>query len=352
MLPMYLMIDSYVQGYVLAPMICSFGVNGVTFAGDCDSVSGMLSGYYNFGLFKAGTTLTPKVTQVVSYTVGYPNDNLLINTVTEEISFGVDPETYQIIPDNYIFMTILPNLQLIIGTFRNDIVGPGEEDILTLHPVAADSVTPVGLDESIEVALTTDAEIQFENPDSIDGSTYYYQWGKAKNGIGIIGNEIYGGGESYDGNLYIRCLSSMISTTTISVRTEPLCPDVKLSKDSLVTGDTLSIHIMGYNMHGSPVEFPENQKFNVWINTGDQYGSLLSPSTGDSGSYVTGHQPFVFLAANSIDMDTVSVNIQVQPFYGGAPLGSIGPPQIDTLRSVFQLLTKPKMKSSHSPTGT
>jgi hypothetical protein len=110
-----------------------------------------------------------------------------------------------------------------------------------------------------------------------------------------------------------------------------------VSKDTIGTGETVSINIIGHNKYGQIASFPDWQIYNIWITKGEQYGNLISP-WGANGSIVMGPQPFKFRADDSIDMDTVVVQIRVQPLYGGGGAGSIGVVTKDTLRSHAPLI--------------
>lgn len=92
---------------------------------------------------------------------------------------------------------------------------------------------------------------------------------------------------------------------------------------------------------GNLTSFPPDQVFTIWMNTSDQYGKLRATSTGDEGSFIFGQQPFEFVAADSIDVDSMVVDIGAS--LGGGGVSSIGIGKKDTLRS-GALLANMQMK--------
>jgi hypothetical protein len=249
-----------------------FEVNGAFFGSSIpvERISELLptQTMFDFGRFSAGTFITPSIRHFTTYKNGAPDVDLIQEPrATESITFTVNPETGQYEP-GYIIMSIQELLHHIDGTFSRGEIGAGELATLHLFPIAVDG-SPVEMVGDVEIGVSTDAAIQFVNPDRVDESGSSYLWRNAINGINVIGNEIYGSGDYNYGNVYIwNGSTDVTSSATIRVRTEQLCPEPKVSKDTIGTGETVSINIIGHNKYGQIASFPDWQIFNVKITEG------------------------------------------------------------------------------------
>ncbi len=127
-----------------------------------------------------------------------------------------------------------------------------------------------------------------------------------------------------------------------------LCTVVNVSKAEINPGDTDAINIMGLQSDGALIEYPPETNFSIWMNSDESYGFLRSLITGDEGSYLYGQQPFEFVAADSIDADSVVAEIEAYPegAGGGGGAGSIKNEPIDTHRLPAGLMVKMR-NSSH-----
>jgi len=326
--PGTLLIDSDVQGFLVnRRLIYYFEVNGVSFGSTApvERLSQLLpvETIFDLGRFPAGTIIIPRISQITSYSTGLTDGDLILAQETADITFRVTgfPNCE---PVGLIYLIVQELLHHINGTFSKSEIGAGEVATLSLVPVGTDGGT-VGILDDVGIAINVDAEIQLLDPDNIDGSTYIYRWGKAKNGIQIIGNVIYGSGESYDGTVSIWCPYTTDSTTSAEILVQAVCPEVKLSKDTINPGDTVAITIIGHKPDGT-VPYPPDQKFIVSMDADAQYGKLYC--TVDSGTSITGTQPFEFIAADSIDVDSMVIHISASPVSnggggGGGNAGSI-----------------------------
>ncbi len=75
-------------------------------------------------------------------------------------------------------------------------------------------------------------------------------------------------------------------------------------------GDTASIIVQHRNPDGSLTDFSPGQSFEVGIDSGSAYGTILT-SGGTGGYFSSASQPFQFIAADSINADSVMVGIRV-----------------------------------------
>jgi hypothetical protein len=108
------------------------------------------------------------------------------------------------------------------------------------------------------------------------------------------------------------------------------CLVTSVSNTKIHPGEKVGITINQLDCLGNPTPIPPDQVIDLWMNTDARYGKLRC--TADSGTSIIGTQPFEFIAADSIDMDSVVVQIQAQLDYGGGGASSIGVGK-DTLRS-------------------
>jgi|GEM_PF-3936508 hypothetical protein len=108
------------------------------------------------------------------------------------------------------------------------------------------------------------------------------------------------------------------------------CLVTSVSNTKIHPGEKVGITINQLDCLGNPTPIPPDQVIDLWMNTDARYGKLRC--TADSGTSIIGTQPFEFIAADSIDVDSVVVQIQAQLDYGGGGASSIGVGK-DTLRS-------------------
>jgi hypothetical protein len=109
----------------------------------------------------------------------------------------------------------------------------------------------------------------------------------------------------------------------------PACPVVSLSEKIISPGNKTTVNVMAQTVEGN-FPYPSDQKFIASMDADARYGRLRCISTGDEGSYVYGQQPFEFIAADSIDVD--SIVVEIGAYIGGGGAASIGVGK-DTLRS-------------------
>jgi hypothetical protein len=117
------------------------------------------------------------------------------------------------------------------------------------------------------------------------------------------------------------------------------CISIVLSPDHLAPGDTSVIVLNKLLDDGSTTPFPAEQRFDLSIESGTDYGVLVDPSSQSAGQSLAGvRQPVLFVATRSIDADSVAVQISVFESDGGAsasrrsasqgaPVAAAGPTQ-------------------------
>jgi hypothetical protein len=76
-------------------------------------------------------------------------------------------------------------------------------------------------------------------------------------------------------------------------------------------GDTAWVEVKKKLPDGTLESFPADQVIDIWMNTDDSYGKFRSVPTGQEGSEIITQQPFQFIAADNIELDTVIVEAQV-----------------------------------------
>ncbi|MGD1045529.1 MAG: C39 family peptidase [Bacteroidota bacterium] len=114
---------------------------------------------------------------------------------------------------------------------------------------------------------------------------------------------------------------------TITIKKEPLCPVVQLSKKNIYPGDTVFVSIVGKDQNNNEVSYPADQTFDVSIPEGAEYGILKSLSTGHTGTSLSNDKgPFLFITNETINVNSSDVVIQAWPSDGGgaAPLMKSG----------------------------
>ncbi|HUI30427.1 MAG TPA: hypothetical protein VLX91_09440 [Candidatus Acidoferrales bacterium] len=85
---------------------------------------------------------------------------------------------------------------------------------------------------------------------------------------------------------------------------------VQVVPSEISPGDTAAITVKQRNPDGSLTDFSPNQSFEVGIDSGNAYGTILS-SGGAGGYFASVSQPFQFIAADSIGADSVKAEIRV-----------------------------------------
>jgi hypothetical protein len=109
--------------------------------------------------------------------------------------------------------------------------------------------------------------------------------------------------------------SSKGFTTTDSIT---ICPPpvlVKVVPSKVALGDTAAIQLKQRNPDGTLVDFPPFWQFEVQIDSGSNYGTILSQ--GDTADYFASiPKGFKLIAADSIDADKEMVRIKVGPALG------------------------------------
>jgi hypothetical protein len=140
--------------------------------------------------------------------------------------------------------------------------------------------------------------------------------------------------------------SAVADTVTISILpiAPEVCPVVKFAKEKIAPGDTVGISITGIDEHGVPIAYPADAEFTVWMNSDDQYGTLLC--AGNTGWMVSGPQPFKFIAAGSIDVD--STVVEITAIEGGGISSSVGTGITDRLPEGTGRLTGSVMTSEQT----
>jgi hypothetical protein len=120
----------------------------------------------------------------------------------------------------------------------------------------------------------------------------------------------------------------------------PACAVVSLSPSKISPGNKTTITVMAQTAQGI-IPYPADQIFIASMNADARYGTLRCE--GSSGTSVTGKQPFDFIAADSLDVDSIVVNITVSPVSnggGGGNVGSIKDGQKDTLQRHAVLMSE------------
>ena len=113
------------------------------------------------------------------------------------------------------------------------------------------------------------------------------------------------------------CSLNIVSDTTNIV--------VQVVPDTLSPGDTAMVILKNYQNCGMTA-FDPSQSFEVGIYSGASYGTILSNDGVDTAEYFSGlQQGFKFIAADSINMDSVMVGIRVGMSQGEGVPESIVP---------------------------
>jgi hypothetical protein len=122
----------------------------------------------------------------------------------------------------------------------------------------------------------------------------------------------------------------------------PACLIVSASPSKISPGNKTTVSVMAQTAKGV-FPYPSDQSFIASMDADARYGKLRCISTGDEGTSISGPQRFEFIAANSIDVDSIVVNISVSPGSnggggGGGTANAIKNGQKDTLQSQAGLM--------------
>lgn len=113
----------------------------------------------------------------------------------------------------------------------------------------------------------------------------------------------------------LNCTFYVVSDTTNVV--------VQVVPSELSPGDTATVVLENYQNCGLTA-FPPGQLFEVGIDSGNAYGTILS--SGDTAGYFASiPQPFQFIASDSINADSVMVGIRVGEVAAAPPAASTTP---------------------------
>jgi hypothetical protein len=104
-------------------------------------------------------------------------------------------------------------------------------------------------------------------------------------------------------------------TANVVVKASP-CIVMSTSSDRVHLGESVDITMQQLDCSGNLLPYPPDQYFYIWMNTDPKYGKLRDQS-GNEDSFVEGLQPFTFIAADSIDVDTTVVEIEAWAWSGG-----------------------------------
>jgi hypothetical protein len=104
-------------------------------------------------------------------------------------------------------------------------------------------------------------------------------------------------------------------TANVVVKGTP-CIVMSTSSDRIHPGESVDITMQQLDCSGNLMPYPADQYFYIWMNSDPKYGKLRDQS-GNEDSFVEGVQPFKFIAADSIDVDTTVVEIEAWAWSGG-----------------------------------
>jgi hypothetical protein len=104
-------------------------------------------------------------------------------------------------------------------------------------------------------------------------------------------------------------------TANVVVKASP-CIVMSTSSDRIHPGESVDITMQQLDCSGNLMPYPVDQYFYVWMNSDPKYGRLRDQS-GNEDWFVEGVQPFKFIAADSIDVDTTVVEIEAWAWSGG-----------------------------------
>ncbi len=124
-----------------------------------------------------------------------------------------------------------------------------------------------------------------------------------------------------------------------TIQAMPLCEVVEITPEEISPGDTSYISLMMKKPDGTLVEYESGQLFDIWMDMEEEYGGLRCISSEEEGTYLTGPQPFEFIAADSLAVDSsIVVRIEAWTSYGGGGASSIA--ANDTLQIPAKLMLK------------
>jgi hypothetical protein len=130
-------------------------------------------------------------------------------------------------------------------------------------------------------------------------------------------------------------------TAKVVVKRNP-CIVMSISSDRIHPGESVDITMQQLDCFGNLIPYPPDQYFYIWMKSDSKYGKLRDQS-GNEDSYVEGVQPFKFIAADSIDVDTTVVEIEAWTWSGGGASRIAGVGVKDTLGNppIAKILPKP-----------
>jgi hypothetical protein len=126
-------------------------------------------------------------------------------------------------------------------------------------------------------------------------------------------------------------------TGKVVVKRNP-CLVMSLSSLKIPPGGKVGITMQQLDCYDNLTDYPSDQLFNIWLNTGENwYGSLHCVTSGDTGTVINYvQQPFEFIAATNID--SAVVEIKAELFAGWS--SSINIVTKDTLNGSTSALAK------------
>lgn len=102
-------------------------------------------------------------------------------------------------------------------------------------------------------------------------------------------------------------------TSKDSIQISPTPVAITFSPPRVPPGDTANIIAKQRNADGTLTDYPQGQLFEVQIDSGGSYGTILS-STGDTAGYFQSIPlPFQFIAVDSIPADSENVRVKIGP---------------------------------------
>jgi hypothetical protein len=318
-----LLADSYVHSALQAGMCYYFEINGVCFGSmtPVERFSQLLArrfdpDYYDFGRFSAETVIRPRINVFTSYTVGYPDPNLIQEPrQTADIYFDYNTVTGQYEPIFKINVSVKSLFDHMVGRFSKDSIESDGESVLSLEPLSADSGA-VGLHRNLEIAVYTTAPIEFSEYERTDGFTYIYKWEKARQAIKALGIGAYGDGTYQQHQVEISC--SLIRKTTrvpIWIKTVRMpCFYIEPVKKRLTLRDTTLLYVR----RDDTVEITNDNMFYIQIIGTETDKGLLQWGNGEPNTVLSAvTSPVKYIAPDTIDADSIVVSFYVAESGGG-----------------------------------
>jgi hypothetical protein len=170
------------------------------------------------------------------------------------------------------------------------------------------------LDDTTSITLTAEPNVGYFYPDVVAA------YGDVKGDIAAFYPDFEP--DSIQ-NVIITVSGSGTSGTDTLVVKKPPCLIMSVSKSEINPGERATISMMQKTWDGIVLPYPEDQVFNLWMNTDEQYGRLHCTMTEEEGTWISGLQPFEFIAADNIDVDSTVAEIEAFAWTGGGVFGSI-----------------------------